>query len=326
MKQLIKVLKIIIPVAIGVYLTWYFFSGLSEEEIIQVKSSFLNANYFWVVVALVVAFLSHLSRARRWLYLVEPMGYKPKLSNVFHSIMAGYVINYTIPRSGEFARAGLMSTYEDIPFEKGIATIVIERLIDVLMLGLVILVTGVLQTDTEAFNRIMEPQEGGSSNFLLWILVIGILVWVGGLIAYFRNKRFKNFIHQKIQGLWEGLNSFRKMEQRGAFIGHTFFIWGCYISGMWLFAQAFPETSNMPIGAVFGAFVVGAAAIALLPGGLGAYPLWVNSVLALYGIHYAGYGIFMWVATTVLMVVLGLSSLYLIQREKPIGIPVKQGQ
>lgn len=62
-------------------------------------------------------------------------------------------------------------------------------------------------------------------------------------------------------------------------------------------------------------FVVGAAAISLLPGGIGAYPAWLTSVLLIYGIDFAGFGIFTWVGQTLMLVVLGLISLFLIQRQ-----------
>lgn len=78
----------------------------------------------------------------------------------------------------------------------------------------------------------------------------------------------------------------------------------------WVSGQIFEETSDMPIGCMFGAFVVGAAAIALLPGGMGAYPAWVTAVLALYGINFAAFGIFVWVAQTALLVVFGLISYF----------------
>ena len=157
MKQKIfKILKIVIPIGIGVYLTWYFFNGLSEEEIEQTKNAFLEANYFWVILSLIVAFLSHLSRAYRWRFLLEPMGYKTRLSTAYHAVMSGYIINFTVPRSGEVARAGLMTNYEKVPFEKSIATIIIERVIDVLMLGVVVLISGYLQTNSEEFSQIQS--------------------------------------------------------------------------------------------------------------------------------------------------------------------------
>ena len=106
--QIIKILKIVIPIGIGVYLTWYFFSGMTDEDIQKTKNTFFEANYFWIVMSLIVAVLGHLSRAYRWLFLLEPLGYKPKFWNSFYAVMAGYVINYTVPRSGEIASVRLI--------------------------------------------------------------------------------------------------------------------------------------------------------------------------------------------------------------------------
>ncbi|MGB0915051.1 MAG: lysylphosphatidylglycerol synthase transmembrane domain-containing protein [Crocinitomicaceae bacterium] len=312
---IIKILKIVIPIGIGVYLTWYFFNGLDEEQIQQTKDSFFDANYFWVFLGLFVAFLSHLSRSYRWLFQLEPLGYKPKLSNAYHAVMSGYVINYTVPRSGEFARAGLLTSYEKVPFEKGFATIVIERVVDVIMLGIVVFISGLLQANSEEFSQITATEGGGSNAWLIYALIAAFVFGVIGLIAFFKIEKFKQFVLEKLKGFLEGLKSIWTMKKKWAYIGHTIFIWTCYVGTIWIFAQAFPETSAIDIGAVFGSFVVGAAAIALLPGGIGAYPAWVNAVLVLYGINFAGFGIFIWVAQTAMMIILGLISLFLIQRQ-----------
>ncbi|NND04948.1 MAG: flippase-like domain-containing protein [Saprospiraceae bacterium] len=318
MRKLIALLKVGVPIGIGIYLVWYFISGLTPLEISQVKASFVEADYFWVILGLLVSFLSHLSRAKRWLLLVYPMGYFPSIASAFHGVMAGYIINYTIPRSGEFARAGLMAKYEGVPFEKGFGTIVVERIFDLLMLGLVFLITGYMQIDAKGFSAIAQSNETDQNQSLPIIVLIGMVLVVSAIIAYFFSPRIQDFIREKLRGIWEGLTSFWKMQEKWNFLGHTFFIWVCYVGGIWIFAQAFPETADMPIGCVFGAFVVGATAIALLPGGLGAYPLWVSAVLNLYGIDFPGYGVFMWVAITILMIVFGLLALFLIQRKKEV--------
>jgi len=103
--------------------------------------AFKNANYLWVFLALVVALLSHISRAYRWKYLLLPLGIKPKLSLMYHSVMIGYIINLTIPRSGEVARAGYFSKYQKTSTDKIFGTIVVERVIDLVMFGQVVLGT-----------------------------------------------------------------------------------------------------------------------------------------------------------------------------------------
>lgn len=313
-EKLFKALKIIIPIGIGIYLTWYFFSGLSDAEIQQTKDAFFEANYFWVLLSLVIAVLSHLSRAYRWRFLLDAMGYKTKMSHSFYAVMSGYIINFTVPRSGEIARAGLMSSAEDIPFEKTFGTIIVERVIDVLMLGSIVFITGLLQTNSDEFKAITAGGFGGKNTWLLpTLLIIGAFALIM-LFAFFSIPRFKSFVVKKLKGFLVGLKSVWKMKKKWWFVFHTFFIWSCYVGMFWVSGQIFPETSNMPIGCIFGAFVVGGAAIALLPGGMGAYPTWVTAVLALYDIHFAAFGIFVWVVQTILLLVFGLVSLLLIQR------------
>ncbi len=312
--QLIKILKIVVPIGIGLYLTWYFIDGMSPKDIEDIKTSFRDANYFWVVLSLIIMFLSHFSRAYRWLFVLEPMGYKPKLINSYHAVMSGYIINYTVPRSGEVARAGLMATYEDIPFEKGFATIVAERVIDLLMFAIVFFISGVLQVNNDEIKNITE-QEGESSN-LIWYILAGMFVLgLIGLIIYLKNQKVKKFVNEKLLGFWEGLKAIWTMKKKWAFLGHTVFIWSCYVVSIWVIAQAFPQTQDMPIGLVFAAFVVGAAAIGATPGGLGLYPLWITGALAAYGYDFKAFGAFAWVTQTGLLVVLGLLSLFLIQRQ-----------
>ena len=82
--------------------------------------------------------LSHLSRAYRWKYMIEPLGHELRFSNSVMAVFSAYLINYTIPRAGEVSRATILSNYEKVPFEKGFGTIVAERVADVLVMMLII--------------------------------------------------------------------------------------------------------------------------------------------------------------------------------------------
>ena len=101
---------------LGVFLVWYSLSKVSVEELfIYLKKS----DYWWIVLGMFLGLLSHLSRAYRWRFQLEPMGYHVKLGNSIMAVFATYLINYTIPRAGEVARASILTNYEDVPFEKG---------------------------------------------------------------------------------------------------------------------------------------------------------------------------------------------------------------
>ena len=145
-KKLKKTIFTILPILLGVVLIWFSISKLSDEDIKVIKESFQTANYWWVGFSLVLGILSHISRAYRWQYLLEPLGYKPRFANNIMAVLVGYLVNLTIPRAGEIARATAISKYEKIPFEKAFGTIVSERIADVIMLLSIIGTAFFLQT------------------------------------------------------------------------------------------------------------------------------------------------------------------------------------
>ena len=280
-------------------------------------NSFKNVNYLWIFLALTVAFLSHLSRSYRWKFLLEPLGLHPKLSLMYHSVMIGYIINLTIPRSGEVARAGYFSKYQKSSSEKVFGTIVVERVIDLLMLGLIFIITLFLQSDQDTFNQLRQANsEGNSSNWLV-PLITSLVVLVLLLIAFVPKIRVKAVSF--IKGVIEGGLTILKLKQKLAFILHTIFIWIAYIVMLWLTALSVPEMESISINAIFACFIAGTIAIGATPGGIGLYPIMVASVLInLYGYPSEvanSFGIIMWTTQTAFMIILGLLSLFAIKKE-----------
>ena len=73
--------------------------------------------------------------------MVEPLGFKPRFTNSLMSVYSAYLINFTIPRAGEVARASIITNYEGVPFDKTFGTIVAERVADTIMLLIIILIS-----------------------------------------------------------------------------------------------------------------------------------------------------------------------------------------
>ena len=134
----IKYLKLIIPISIGIGCIFYSITTLNENDINSIIESFANVEYSWVIFGVLLGALSHLSRAYRWKYLLEPLGYKISFLNSVMAIFSAYLINYTFPRAGDIARGTIVYKNEDIPLEKGIGTIVAERAVDVLCISILI--------------------------------------------------------------------------------------------------------------------------------------------------------------------------------------------
>ena len=319
-EKIIKVFKIVLPISIGVYLTWYFISNSSDSEKEYFISAFKEANYLWILLALIVAFLSHLSRAYRWKFLLQSLDLKPKLGLMYHSVMIGYIINLTIPRSGEIARAGYFSKYQKVSIDKIFGTIVAERVVDLLMLGIVFFIAIFLQADQQQFNEIRQTQ---SSTFPEWLFPLAICLSLIVIAIVLFVKKLRNKAIKFIKGIVEGGLTILKLKQKGAYLFHTFFIWGAYVAMFWITALAMPQMNGISINATFACFVAGAIAIGATPGGIGLYPIMVASVLTqLYG--YEGevaksFSMLMWVTQTVFIVLLGLFSLFAITKEDKVG-------
>ena len=286
---------------------------VTKEDFIN---SFKDVNYLWIFLALIVAFMSHLSRAYRWKYLLEPLGLKPKLSLMYHSVMIGYIINLTIPRSGEVARAGYFSKYQNSSSEKVFGTIVVERVIDLLMFGLIFLIAIFLQTDQEQFNQIRQADSDGLPN---WVFPLFLILGIGFSLLLFFIKSLKEKVIKFIKGIVEGCLTILKLKQKLAFVIHTIFIWTAYIVMLWLTALSIPEMQSIEISALFACFIAGTIAIGTTPGGIGLYPIMIASALIqLYSYPSDianSFGLLMWTTQTVFLIVLGLISLFAIKKE-----------
>ncbi len=129
-----KIFKVLIPLIIGIFFIYLSFETTTEQDRENILMSIKNADYRYILLSPLFGFLSHLSRAYRWKFLLSPLGYNPSFINSTLSVFIAYISNLGIPRSGEIIRATVMNSYEKIPFEKGFGTIVAERIIDLILL------------------------------------------------------------------------------------------------------------------------------------------------------------------------------------------------
>ncbi|MBW8242318.1 flippase-like domain-containing protein [Muricauda oceani] len=308
-RSLKKFLKIFVPIAFGLFLVWYSYNSTTPEERKQIIHYISNASPLWVTISIIIGILSHISRAIRWKYLLEPLGYRPKTVNTIFIVLISYFANLGIPRSGEILRATALTTYEKVPFEKGFGTIVTERVIDLLMLLTIIMVTLMLQTD---FILGFMEERGVNIIGAIGILLVGI---VGLFLGSYIIRKSKSPLAIKLKGflngLKEGVLSLFKMKNKWPFIFHTLFIWAAYFGMFWVIKYTVEETIPLSLGELLVAFVAGAFAMSTTNGGIGLYPIAVSAALSIYGISSVSgdaFGWIMWIAQTFMVVVFGTIS------------------
>ena len=311
-KTISKWLSIVLPILLGVYLILYKYNQFTPEQITEMKGYFKNADYFYIYLSLFIALFGFLSRAYRWKFSLEHLGYQTKFYNNLMAVCVAYFMNLTIPKSGEVTRALVLKKYENIPFDKAFGTILAERVVDFLIFLLFVFV-GIFVQFNVLKNYILAkiPIEKLLVVFLIGVVgfVIFILIWM------YSNWKIILKLKEKFSGLTEGMTSILKMKNKWWFLFHSFFIWFSYLLMFYVTIFALKETSEIGFGAVIIGFVFGSLAIGFTNSGFGAYPLLVAEIFMLYGIpDTAGtaFGWLVWTSQTILMLFLGgLSFIFL---------------
>lgn len=296
-----KILKTVLPLVFGGFLVWYSISKISVDILL---GYFKDANYNWIFLGLFFGILSHFSRAYRWKFMLDPLGFKPKFTNSILAVLIGYLVNLALPRAGEVSRALVLTNYENIPFEKGFGTIVAERIADLIMMLCIIIITLFVQFDFiyELLSNNFDPTKIG--------VVLVILILIFYIFTYFVKKATSGFflrIKTFVFGLVEGVTSIFKMKKKWAFIFHTLFIWAMYVLMFWATIPAI-EGLEVPFGGVLIGFIAGGFSIAATNGGIGLYPIAVTAALALFDIPTepaSAFGWIMWTAQTAMVIVFG---------------------
>ena len=310
LKKITPHIKILLPISIGVFCIYFSFRNINFSDFTKY---FYQINYSWVFLGIILGALSHLSRSYRWKFLIEPLGYKLGLANSILAVFSAYLINYTIPRAGDIARATMISKYEKIPLDKTIGTIVAERAIDVVCI-LIIIGIGLIiefQKISEKLISLIEGQE--LSTILIYVTIISMFVII--LFLFLKKSKYYASILNFLSGITQGLTVVFRMEKRNSFIFHSIFIWLMYLLMFWVTSMAFIELHDFSFYQFMISFTLAALSIMLSNGGIGIYPLAVEESLGWYGVQSTtglAFGWVSWLSQTMMVVIFGGLSLFIL--------------
>ena len=153
--------------AVSVVFLFFALRGLNLEEVwIDLRS----ANYLWLIPSVAVYFLAVLVRTWRWDYLLRPLKRIP-VRRLFPVVVIGYMGNNIFPwRIGEVLRAYVLKRNEQVSISSSLATVVVERIFD----GLVMLL----------FVFVALPTAPFLSEALRFTVVVGSLIFLGALLVF----------------------------------------------------------------------------------------------------------------------------------------------
>ncbi len=336
-KVLLNVLKIAVPLAIGVWLVFSTYDELTPAQKDELFTAFRQADMRWLVLATLIGWCAHVSRGWRWGYLLSPLGHRPGFWNCYHAVMIGYFINMFIPRAGEASRAVSLYRSERVPFEQGFGTVLAERVVDTLMLAGIGFITVLFQLDKlglfkeriAQYRATQDPAEaGGFPWFTVIMLGLALALAVGAYLVVTR-PALRARVMDLLRGFGEGLRAVLSTQHKGAFLLHTVFIWGAYLAMFKIGFYCLPSMVAVPFAGILAGFIMGAVGIVLVQGGIGVYPALVALTVGMYMAPTLGgellrpdalaMGWLLWLAQTLMVIVLGGVSLLLTALQKPVA-------
>ena len=316
-----KFLKIAFFFIIGILLIWWSLHQIPPQEWTKFTTALKSIKYWIILPVFLMLGFSHYLRALRWRLIMEPLGYKPSITNTFLAVLIGYLANLAVPRLGEVLKCTMLSKYEKIPAEKIVGTIVAERAFDVISLGIVFLLALIFQFNvieagwhqlmTQKFQNASSPD----NHNLLYICISIALLFILTLLI------FKKRLHKTIfsikhifKGIWEGVISATKLKKHNLFFLYSFGIWFMYLCATYIGLYSTEGTASSFATAI-SCLAYASIGMIITPGGIGAYAYFMAKVLELNGVEYTlglANGTIQWFVQFLIIIVLGGLSLLLL--------------
>ena len=256
-------------------------------------SDMKRIDWRWLALALSFSAAGPFFRGIRWNLLLEPIGYNVPRKDTVLTVFTGYAANIIIPRVGEISRCGILENCAKVPFSKSLGTLVAERFVDAILLGLIVLTT--VLTNIPAFVKLFTPDDAVAASAVdgtpllqnprFYIAVIAAIAIMTVLFIIGRRMGLKEKLKSFINGFIDGFMALRKVRNLPLFMFYSLAIWACYYLELYLAFYCMPSTSQA--GMTAGLVCFAASSVAVLvptPNGAGPWNLAIVKMLGIYGV------------------------------------------
>lgn len=285
----------------GLFL-WLAFRNVRLQEVLEYAE---HMQFGWILPFAIAALCSHVFRAERWRLLIEHDKKELDRITLITGVLVGYLMNIVGPRLGEVSRPLYVAKKENLSTSKLMGTIVLERIIDVVVMALLMIVVSVyLISDVNLLSKIFGKQ---TIDFLTNQSGLGTYGWVALFVvliggAAYLGMKFVLYLGTKFEGLqkWifrakkayimfkDGVLSARKVERWWLFITYTALIWFCYTLMTYIPFWMFDMQSHFGLDLLDALVITVISAIGIAipsPGGIGTYHYFVKqSLLVLFAV------------------------------------------
>ncbi|MBC8161948.1 MAG: flippase-like domain-containing protein [Roseiflexaceae bacterium] len=303
--------KFWLGVVISALFVWIALRGLDFERFLEALA---GANYWWLLPGVAVYFLAVVARTWRWHYMLRHIAVVP-VARLFPVVVIGYMGNNIYPaRAGEVLRSYVLRRREGVPMSASIATVVLERLFDGLVMLLFVFVTLPFVSLPPIYTQLVS---------FFSVLFIGALLAFLALAA--RPARMKRFygwfvdrivparLRETFHGVFdkfiEGLQSLRSPKDLFFIFLTSTVIWLTETTKYWVVAFAFPDLIvPFYVLMLMTAVVNLATTLPSTPGYIGTFDVPGIAILAAWGVPQAlatGYTLVLHIALWLPITLLG---------------------
>jgi hypothetical protein len=244
-------LRAALVIVLTIGLLAYFLYGV---DLRAVWTETQQADPALLVLALAFVLLTYVVRAFRWQYLLAPIG-PTRFATAFQTTVIGFAASFLLPaRPGEVLRPYLLARRENLPPTAAFATIILERLLDLVT---VLLMFGV-------FVLLVDPASLGDASLYARVKAGGLLAAAGalaGLIVFFAlaghperlgrvalrvervlPPRFARAVARFVETFAQGLAVMRQPTRLLVSLLLSVPLWMSIAAGIWVTSRAFHMT------------------------------------------------------------------------------------
>jgi len=310
-------LKVILPFSLGIILLWYLYRNQDMREMMDVIQK--GVRYEIILFSLIFGLLGNIVRGLRWGMLIDSLGKRVRRKNVIYPVLGNYAINLALPRVGELWRCGMTSKYEKVPFTKLLGTLFVDRIMDVVVVGLLTLCLSVFNIrffrDFFAENppAIMATVYRIATSAWTYVGLVLFALSVGFVFVNMKHLALVQQLIGWIRNVLEGVKSMWRIQYKFRFIAETLLIWTCYFFYFYITFFAFDFTRDLGVRIVLIAFAMSALGVAVpVQGGIGVWHFMVMTTLVAFGVDKNDAGTFAMVVFAIQTVWAALTGLFAI--------------
>ncbi len=288
-------IKLVIGILIGAFFLYLAGRRVNFAQMLQV---FETANHLYILATFPILFFSHLLRALRWRYLLDPIK-RLDTGSLFSSLIIGYMANVLMPAHlGEILRAYVLSKKRSIAASSAFATIVVERILDVFTLLVLMVLTILVHPFPSWLKNSGYIMLGGTLGLLIFLILLkkfsSQMRTLLGLFSSRFSGRFQRRIEDVLGKFVSGIVPLKSRSDYAVVGVLSVLIWVCYgfIFYFCLYAFDLVRIYHLPWSTSLVLLVVTTIAVVIpsSPGYVGTFHYLCQISLALFGVP-AGQGL-----------------------------------